>query len=391
MRPALILVILAILVTGAFTSCGDEALSVPLNLVPETPALTTPVTTPSPMVENQEPPTPSYPSPTLETVIPTPAPPQITPSIEPEPGPPPVFRVVGYITHWRFSRLAGMKLEGLTHLIWQGVEVTDAGNPTLRVSGNGDWGQIPALVETGHSSGVKVLVSLIGFWNDSDLSKIWESAEQRKRLIENLKDLVETYNLDGIDIDNESGCDREVYSTFVKELHDALSPPGKIITLAGSPYNVCINRDVFQYVDFINLMTYDMVRGKGYPYHSTLEESAQALNLWVDEEMPKDKILMGIPFHGRDDYDGYFEYWWIVDRYNPGPDQNQASEPNAAGNVIWWNGAELVKEKVVYARDNGFGGVMMYELGTDSVGSLSLLESVYDALTTAGDDAGKNQ
>jgi len=69
-----------------------------------------------------------------------------------------------------------------------------------------------------------------------------------------------------------------------------------------------------------------------------------------------------------------------VDTYKPNPDQNQVDDPRAAGGIVWWNGVELVKQKVHYVIDNDFGGVMMYEVGTDSQNELSLLKAVFDAL-----------
>lgn len=287
------------------------------------------------------------------------------------------FRVVGYITHWHLNRLSSINIEGLTHLIWQGIEVTNSGNPTLRVANNAGWWQIKDVVLNGHHYGVKVLASLIGHWDESDINAIWRVDSYRKELIKNLVELVIAYNLDGIDIDNENkGWDKNIYSTFVKELHAELSPLGKIITIAGSPYRVCLTPDVYSMVDFINLMTYDM----GSPDHSTFEDSMQAIDLWIDEDFPKEKLLIGIPFYGRDGNNSFYEYWWIIENYSPSPDQNEVSESDAYGGTIWWNGQDLAKEKVLYMKNNGFGGIMLYELGQDCLNNCSLLQTIYDVL-----------
>lgn len=291
------------------------------------------------------------------------------------------FKIVGYITHWHLNRLYGMNIDGLTHLIWQGVEITDSGNPALHVSNNADWRQISDVVEIGHAANVKVLVSLIGHWEESSLNNIWKSPELRKQLILNLKELLVLYDLDGIDIDNENkACEKTVYSSFIKELYDELNPLGKIITVAGNPYRVCLNPSVYDCVAFINMMTYDMGNGVGYPYHSTLEESIKAIDIWVGSGMPKDKLLMGIPLYGRDGHVTFFEYWWIVDRYSPASRQNQVDDPTVAGGIIWWNGLDLAKEKTRYVFENDYGGIMLYELGTDSTDNYSILQSVLAAL-----------
>lgn len=378
MRPAPIMLFIIILVTTSVLACNSDQNSVPSEKTPELTEL--------PDLRNTSTPATSQPvgtSETTSTTIPD------SSTTTPYSSPPPDitettkdinatdFKVVGYVTHWHLNKLSNIKLKGLTHLIWQGIEITDSSNPDLRVANNAGWWQISDVVSAGHADGIKVLASLIGPWNESSLNNLWKSSDQRKKLVENLLDMVRSYDLDGIDIDNENkGWDMSLYSTFVRELHEALSPLDKIISVAGSPYRVSLTSDVFPLVDFINLMTYDM----GAPDHSTLDDSMQAVELWANQGMPREKLLIGIPFYGRDGDTTGYEYWWIVEKYNPDPDQNEVSESKAAGGIIWWNGVDLAKEKVLYARLNNLGGIMMYELAQDSAGNSSLLQSVYDAL-----------
>lgn len=308
--------------------------------------------------------------------------------IQPEPS---GFKIVGYLTHWHADKLASMNIKGLTHLIFQGVEVSSGNDPTLRVPAiHASWEQITEVVKAGHANGTKVLISLIGFWKESNINQIWKSKEKRSILVDNLKTLVLEYGLDGIDIDNENKpTDSFLYSTFIKELHDTISPLGKIITMAGNPYQVSVSIEAANYLEFVNVMTYDLDAGIGYPYHSTLEESIEAITLWSNAGIPKEKILIGIPFYGRDGGHGFYNYWQIVDKYQPTANQNVITEPGASGGIIWWNGPDLVKAKTLYAKDNDFGGVMLYEIGTDTVDAdYSLLQSVYVALKQHG---GKKQ
>ncbi len=250
-----------------------------------------------------------------------------------------VFRVVGYITHWHLSRLSQFDLEGLTHLIWQGVEVTSGEDPTLRVAEDAGWRQIETVVETGHRAGVSVLVSLIGPWDTSSLNEIWASPELRKELIDDLVDLIEDYGLDGIDVDNENKCDARLYKVFIDELYEALAPLDKLITLAAHPNRVCVNKETAEKLDFINLMTYDLYTGKGYPYHSTYEESVDSMELWAGTGIDRQKLNMGIPFYGRDATGNGYEYRWIVDSFEPTHDQNEVL---TSDRLIWWNGPSLV-------------------------------------------------
>lgn len=346
-------------------------------LVPEesTPAYSPTEPLPPP---SSVPVSPTKPVPSLEpsaSPTPTPAP---TATLIPQP-PHPTLKTVGYIAHWQGHLLPYLKLERLTHLIWQSVEVTSATDPTLQVRDNYPWSQISALAAEAHAKGVKVLACLGEFWDSSKLNEIWKSPPLRAQLIANLKNLVLTYDLDGIDIDNESGHDPGLYSTFLAELYDSLNPLGKVISIAGNPYDVDIIPAAADYLDFINLMTYDMWQGVGYPYHSTYEESVQALNLWVNVGIPKNKLLMGIPFYGRSSGTGFYYYRWIVDAYDPSPSQNEVNEP-LVGGLLWWNGIDLVKKKVDYVKNEGFGGVMVYELTTDAFDGRSLLLAIFEEM-----------
>jgi hypothetical protein len=377
---------IAILLLSSLLACADEPVVITEAVAPEPEAATMTNTTPAlpqePSIITNNTNTELPPDDPLPPIAEPETPPLAVtePELEPElPLAPLDFKVVGYITHWHLNRIDSIDLEGLSYLIWQGIEVNNSQDPTLRVANDAGWWQVSKVAEAGHAVEAKVLASLIGHWNETALTEVWQSTALRAELIDNLVDLVEKYNLDGIDLDNESSSDPATYSTFIAELRQAL-PAEKTISMAGSPYRVSINPEVSEALDFINLMTYDMGKGQGYPYHSTLEESIVAMDLWANAGIPKAKILMGIPFYGRDGHVTGFEYWWIVDKYNPPPEQNQATEPLAAGGTIWWNGPDLVAQKVSYAKDNGFGGVMVYELGTDSTDNKSLLKAVFTAL-----------
>lgn len=284
------------------------------------------------------------------------------------------FRIVGYISHWHLSRMSEFDLSGLTHLIWQGVEVVSGKDPTLLVAEDAGWDQVRQVAEAGHHADVTVLVSLIGSWNTTSLNEVWSSPELRKELIDNLVDMVETYDLDGVDIDNENTCEPQLFTIFIDELHEALSSRDKIITLAAHPNRVCITPETAAQLDFIGLMTYDLYTGRGYPYHSTFEESVDSMELWADSGIEREKFNMGIPFYGRDATGNGYEYRWIMDTFHPGPDQN---EVYSTDKLIWWNGPDLVRKKIEYVMDEGFGGVMVYEIGQDYPGTGSLLSAVY--------------
>lgn len=209
------------------------------------------------------------------------------------------------------------------------------------------------MVATAHANGVKVLVCLGGPYNNGDLNAVTASPTLRAALVNNLKNLVNTYNLDGIDIDWESGPDPNIYAQFVKELKTAM--PDKIISVIGVFMNININPSAEPYVDIVNIMSYDYwVPTYGATEYGDLSQVSRSMNLWAAGGFPKSKLVMGIPLR---------TYPWgswssIVDNYNP------PSYANSAGGYTF-NGIDLVKQKANFVRDNGFGGFFFYELSLD--------------------------
>lgn len=181
-------VLLILSVAGVLSSCaGDTAGGTPdgftgvLNETTSTPL--NPVSTETSTVPEDainETPVPT----TTTSVMAPPVTTENNTAVEPEKTT--ELKIVGYITHWHISRLPDFNLEMLTHLIWQGVEVTSGSDASLRTAGNAPWQQIPQAVEAGHDAGTDVLVSLIGFWSTSDLNEVWRSPELRAELVNNL-------------------------------------------------------------------------------------------------------------------------------------------------------------------------------------------------------------
>jgi len=115
-------------------------------------------------------------------------------------------------------------------------------------------------------------------------------------------------------------------------------------------------------------MAYDM----NWPHadHSTYDDAVAAMSYWTDYGIEKGKLLTGVPFYGRDEgWSTALTYAQIVDLYDPTPDQNWAEG-------FFFNGIDLVKRKADYAFSNGFGGMMIWELGQDKFDDRSLLAAM---------------
>ena len=142
-------------------------------------------------------------------------------------------------------------------------------------------------------------------------SELLNSYESREAIIENLIDVCERYDLDGINIDFENMYqrDKDVFSRFMIELTPRMKDIGVVTSVDvtapdGAPnWSLCYDRTVLgNTVDYIIFMAYDQ-NGTS----STKPGTTAGYN-WVETnlkkfiqtyEVPSEKIILGIPFYTR--------------------------------------------------------------------------------------------
>ncbi len=181
------------------------------------------------------------------------------------------------------------------------------GELTVRV---GDSGK--RYIDWAHSNNYKVwgIVS-----NDSlpdTTSEILNDYKLRESLINRIVLLTTNYNLDGINIDfeNMKESDKNMFSQFLIELAPRLKEYGKVLSVDvtapdGSPnWSLCYDRNkIGQVADYIIFMGYDQ-----YGISSPKEGTTAGAD-WVEvnvnkfigtqEEVDKDKLILGMPFYTR--------------------------------------------------------------------------------------------
>ncbi len=162
---------------------------------------------------------------------------------------------------------------------------------------------------------LKILLS-IGGWGSGRFSEMAASDNYRKLFAKDCMRVVKEYNLDGIDIDWEyptskagnisaSPDDTKNFTLMMKEIRKAIGKK-KLLTLATEAGAHYIDfRAIDPYIDFVNIMSYDMA---GAPqHHSALYRSEragyitaeEAVNAHLEAGVPAHKLTMGMPFYGR--------------------------------------------------------------------------------------------
>lgn len=162
---------------------------------------------------------------------------------------------------------------------------------------------------------LKVLLS-VGGWGSGRFSEMASDADLRARFAASCRRLVDTYGIDGIDIDWEypgsdaagissSPDDPANFTLLIKELRKALGDD-RLLTLASAASGTGLNfKDFVNEVDFINMMTYDMARPP--LHHASLHRSQNTGEMTVESAVkihtaagvPLSKLVLGVPFYGR--------------------------------------------------------------------------------------------
>ena len=179
----------------------------------------------------------------------------------------------------------------------------------------GEEGQ--AYVEWAHNQGYKVWAMVSNNISSQTIkdvtSKILRDYQLREKLINEILDMVITYQLDGINIDFENiyKDDKEYLSRFIIELAPRLREYGKVLSVdvtapdGDDDWSLCYDRNLFGKVaDYVIFMAYDQ-----YGQNSN-EAGTVAGADWVEvnlkkfvgtqEEVPAEKLILGMPFYTRE-------------------------------------------------------------------------------------------
>lgn len=298
------------------------------------------------------------------TPIQVPATPTMEPTLVPTATPVPAsapFRIVAYTTAGIIEDL--IPYDKLTHINYSFL--TPKANGTFNSIANG-W-QLKKIGAIAHQRDVKVLISVGGWGWDKEFETVAADPALRSAFVQNLKAFVDEYQLDGADIDWEypdASQSAQNFLALIQELRSAM--PDKVLTTAVVSHGengLGILPETFELFDFVNVMTYDG------PDHGTMQQFEQGLAFWSERGLPREKIVMGLPFYGDPD----MPYYKIV-----------AEDPAAAqkdtfdyfGNIFHYNGIPTVRAKTKLAMEQA-SGIMFWTLNYDAQGEYSLVNTIY--------------
>ena len=278
---------------------------------------------------------------------------------------------------------------------------------------------------------VKVLISVGGWTKGQNFHAMASTAANRAIFIQSVIDTFKKYTyIDGLDIDweypginrakdvndsNDMGCpggpeDKENFVLLVKELREAYAANGmsdKLLTMAASMNENTVAAgpspsDYAQYLDFINIMTYDAHgafesqtnhHAAIYPSPNDPCEGAEhrfnawdAAKLYRSYGVPANKLIIGSPWYSRG--------WGNVPAGPNGDGLYQSGSATykgnwddfAAGQNSWFENAYVpymydgnnfmtyedetsLSERCNFVKKYGFGGIIVWEISGDNLTS----------------------
>lgn len=253
---------------------------------------------------------------------------------------------------------------------------------------------------------LKVVLS-IGGWGAGGFSEMADNDTTRYQFVAHCKLLTKQFKLDGIDMDWEypgsSGAgikstprDTENFTKLIRELRAALGNK-KLVTFASSAAAAHVDfHAVMPYLDFVNVMTYDMGRPHQAMHHSALfpgDKSrfsvSQAVEKHQQAGVPNDKIVVGMPFYAHANttlgYSDFVDYSAIPKLFEGKKflwdDQSQVpyiADEQGTMLCVYDNPRSLTL-KCQWILQNNLRGAMYWEYSCDNAEG-ELRDAVYNAI-----------
>ena len=169
-----------------------------------------------------------------------------------------------------------------------------------------------AYITWAHNNGYKVWPMISNDSLKDTTSEILNDYKLREKLINNIMNIVLTYNVDGINIDFENikEADKDMYTRFIIELAPRLAEYEKVLSVDvtapdGSPdWSLCFDRNKLAKVaDYLVFMAYDQYGDSSDQAGTTAGADWIETNLkkfvGKQEEVDPNKLILGMPFFTR--------------------------------------------------------------------------------------------
>ncbi|TJY43895.1 hypothetical protein E5161_00340 [Cohnella pontilimi] len=293
------------------------------------------------------------------------------------------FKVMGYFSESPYLNDPideAVQFDGLTHLLYGFLKPASDGS--LYPIGKPE--RLKELVEKSHAHGVNVVIAVGGvYYGKERLEGHFEALagndEALRRFIREVRDFVEFYDLDGVEIDWEypNAKSSAKYERLILALEEVLSPMGKTLSAAVAA-SVSVNTKAepvqsvtdiaLENLDWLNIMAYDL---KG-EQHSPFWLADVSIQYWKKRGVTEDRIVVGIPLYARPSWKQY-RHLVALDKANAYLDFVPGDKLDS------YNGLNTIRQKTRLALNKG-GGIMFFDIQEDTRDETSALKAALDMI-----------
>lgn len=324
--------------------------------------------------------------------------------------------VVSYVTYYG-SAIPDVKY--MTHINYAFAELVEEDGVYQSFKLKGKESRFKQIVDLKKKKpSLKILLSFAGGTSDDKytpenkfggFSAMTKSDTDRKKFAQDCLDFCKKWGIDGIDIDWEfpglswyddveydTSCDVENYTLLMKQLRETLGND-YLLTYAGYVFDMSTLDDgghryidiraVDPYVDWVNIMTYNMTSQA----HSALNnpklwvDCKRAVKHYTEKGIAASKLVLGVPFFG----DG--EVTWTyksiiakdktkykIDNWDAASSVPYVTEIATGKRLCAYDNPKSIVMKGDFARGSGLKGMMSWEYDQDDA-KLTLNKAMWQA------------
>ena len=321
------------------------------------------------------------------------------------------YKIIAYYTG-NGEAIKQWPVEKLTHIIFSFLKIQ---NDTLTFHNENQENSLRQLVKLKKENPqLKIMVSIGGWGGCASCSNLFSDAAHRKIFAKTTVALFKQHGIDGLDLDWEypaiegfpghkfDTADKNNFTELIKALRQEMGN-NYLLTFAAGGFIKYLEQSidwdaVMPLVDFVNLMTYDLVGGYATVtgHHTPLQDylpgqeaTSKCANWLLNKNVPANKLIIGAAIYARVwenvpdtnhglyqpgkfkrgvayyDFANYFsdtsgfKYYW--DKKAKAPYQYNVAQKLFAT----FDDKRSIKEKTKFIRRKKLGGIMFWELGQD--------------------------
>lgn len=215
---------------------------------------------------------------------------------------------------------------------------------------------------------LRIWIAVGGWGRSKQFDSIVYDGAAKKRLLLELKEMCEKYDIGGVDFDWQEPVSQEDTMGFYRLLRTAKATLGK----SGIKIGVALQRGrqlptkMYQYVDRVHLLAYEMDLMKEV-YHADIDKVKSVAKSFV-AGCPPEKLTIGLPLYSRvTDKPGQMRTIaeMVTEQAEGKVEDILNSESEYNGFV--YDTPKAIAKKVRLALDMGLGGIHFWEVGQDYI------------------------